>query len=255
MCSTATTQIVQRLSKPITPVTRIASPGPDRRDVVTVRLDLRLCCYDLTSTYFETDKQSSESFPSRRFGYSRDKWSDRPQVVIGLLVTGDGIPIAHHVFAGNTADVTTLPAVMADYQERFGTGRIALVADRGLIWEDNVAEVAAAGFDHVLATRLHDTAEVQAALEAARQPDVDVGAGQRCELRGVRGDVWRPALRGGGVAAAFARDNLRREQLSDRIEEKLIALAARVNVARSVTRPRSARRPTASFVTRGCVVS
>ena len=58
--------------------------------------------------------------------------------MIGLLVTGDGIPIAHHVFAGNTADVTTLPEVMADYQARFGVGRIALVADRGLISEDNV---------------------------------------------------------------------------------------------------------------------
>ncbi len=58
-------------------------------------LDLRLCCYDLTSTYFETDKAATEQFPSRRFGYSRDKRGDRPQVVIGLLVTGDGIPIAH----------------------------------------------------------------------------------------------------------------------------------------------------------------
>lgn len=82
-------------------------------------LDLRLCCHDLTSTYRETARKASPAFPSRRFGYSRDKRPDRPQVVIGLLVTGDGVPIAHHVFAGNTADVTTLPAVMADYQERF----------------------------------------------------------------------------------------------------------------------------------------
>jgi transposase len=191
-------------------------------------LDLRLCCYDLTSTYFETDKQSSESFPSRRFGYSRDKRSDRPQVVIGLLVTGDGIPIAHHVFAGNTADVTTLPAVMADYQERFGTGRIALVADRGLISENNVAEVAAAGFDHVLATKLHDSAEVQAALDAARQLTsnwipVKEANSAACEVSvgGQRYVVVASLPR-------FARDNIRREQLLDRTEEKLIALAERV---------------------------
>ena len=80
--------------------------------------------------------------------------------MIGLLVTSDGIPIAHHVFSGNTADVSTLPGVMADLRSRFGVGRIALVADRGLISEDNLALVGAHGFDHVLATRLHHDDDV-----------------------------------------------------------------------------------------------
>ena len=62
--------------------------------------------------------------------------------MIGLLVTGDGIPIAHHVFPGNTNDATTLPGVLADLQDRFGVGRIAVVADRGLISDNNLAEVA-----------------------------------------------------------------------------------------------------------------
>lgn len=65
-------------------------------------LDLRLVCYDLTSSYLEGEVAPSLRFPSKAFGYSRDKRGDRPQVVIGLLVTGDGIPIAHHVFSGNT---------------------------------------------------------------------------------------------------------------------------------------------------------
>ena len=73
--------------------------------------------------------------------------------MIGLLVTSDGIPIAHHVFSGNTADRSTLPQVMTDLQARFGVGRIALVAGRGLISEENLALIAANGFDHVLATR------------------------------------------------------------------------------------------------------
>ena len=128
-------------------------------------LDLRLICYDLTSSYFETVATGRRAFPSLAFGYSRDHRSDRPQVMIGLLVTSDGIPIAHHVFAGNTADVSTLPGVMADLKERFGVGKIALVADRGLISEDNLAEVAAHGFDHVLATRLHHDDDVAAVLE------------------------------------------------------------------------------------------
>jgi transposase len=79
--------------------------------------------------------------------------------VIGILVAGNGIPIAHHLFPGDTRDSTTLSAVMADYEACFGVGKIALVAGRGLISEQNLADVREAGFDHVLATRLHHDAE------------------------------------------------------------------------------------------------
>ena len=134
-------------------------------------LDLRLICYDLTSTYFEGAVGPSPRFPSRAFGYSRDHRSDRPQVVIGLLCTGDGIPIAHHVFAGNTADVSTLPGVLDDLKARFGVGAITMVADRGLISEDNVKALSDKGFGHILATRLHRDHDVATVLEASTRPD------------------------------------------------------------------------------------
>jgi len=136
-------------------------------------LDLRLVCYDLTSTYFEGDERHSERFASRAFGYSRDHRGDRPQIVIGLLTNGDGVPVAHHVFAGNTADVSTLGGVLADLQRRFGVGRIPVVADRGLISADNVETLANQGFDHVLATRLHRDPTCAAALEASSQRDAE----------------------------------------------------------------------------------
>lgn len=199
-----------------------------------MNLELRWCCYDLTSTYFETTSVDPDGrFPSKRFGYSRDHRSDRPQVMIGLLVTGDGIPIAHRVFDGNTKDASTMPTVMAELQARFGVGRIALVADRGLISDDNLADVAAAGFDHVIATRLHRDADVAAVLEQAAQPDT----------------VWVPA---GGVRTACEidhdghrhvvvdspprrrRDDHRREELLERTETQLIALAERVRTKRLV---------------------
>ena len=195
--------------------------------ITLLGLDLRLCCYDLTSTYFESATAGTERFPSRKFGYSRDKRPDRPQVMIGLLVTGDGIPIAHHLFPGNTNDASTLPDVLNDLQERFGVGRIAVVADRGLISEHNLTAVAAAGFDHVLATRLHRDDDVATVLQAATNDDV----------------VWVPAA-GGRTACEVAhggrryvvidsparrrRDDTRREQLLARTEDGLIALANRV---------------------------
>ena len=121
---------------------------------------------------------------------------------------------------------------MADYQARFGVGRIALVADRGLISEDNLAQVAAAGFDHVLATRLHDSADVQAALEAACLPEahwvpVKDANSAACEVRvGSERFVVVASL------PRLVRDNARREQLLVRAEDKLIALEEHVRAGR-----------------------
>lgn len=192
-------------------------------------LDLRLVCYDLTSTYFENDGRPSARFPSRAFGYSRDHRSDRPQVVIGLLCTGDGIPIAHHVFAGNTADVSTLPEVLADLQGRFGVGPICVVADRGLISEANVEVVANSGFDHVIATRLHRDPTCAEALESSARTDavwVPVPAARSAACDVVLADGRRCV-----VVASFERwerDTLRTAELVVRTEAKLLALERRV---------------------------
>ncbi len=68
--------------------------------------------YDLTSTYFESHPPSDES-DKRRRGYSRDKCSDCVQVVIALIVTPDGFPLAYEVLPGNTSDKTTLRAFLS----------------------------------------------------------------------------------------------------------------------------------------------
>ena len=197
-------------------------------------LDLRLVCYDLTSSYFETVAVGRRAFPSLAFGYSRDHRSDRPQVMIGLLVTSDGIPIAHHVFAGNTSDVSTLPGVMADLKERFGVGKIALVADRGLISEDNLADVAAHGFDHVLATRLHHDEDVAAVLEETNASTTRWTAVP--EANSFCAEIIHGARRYVVVFSPvrYFRDRARHLTLCARIEDGLIALEQRVRARRLV---------------------
>ena len=149
-----------------------------RRLCDLTNLNLRLVCYDLTSTYFEGSTPPSEAFPSRVFGYSRDRRPDRPQIVIGLLCTQDGIPIAHHVFAGNTNDASTLAGVLGDLAKRFAVGRICVVADRGLISGANLETVTRAGFDHLLATRLRRDRVTAEALAAVDQDTVWVALPQ-----------------------------------------------------------------------------
>ncbi len=191
-------------------------------------LDLRLVCYDLTSTYFEGSTRPSERFASKAFGYSRDHRGDRPQIVIGLLTTGDGIPIAHHVFAGNTADVTTLPDVVKDLSARFGLSAIPVVADRGLISADNVESLGDQGFEHILATRLHRDATCAAALAASARPDVQWVAVP--EANSAVAEVMVEAKRAVVVASfeRFVRDGARTAELVERTSAKLRALETRV---------------------------
>jgi transposase len=195
-------------------------------------LDLRLVCYDLTSTYFEGDRRPSERFASRAFGYSRDHRGDRPQIVIGLLVTTDGIPIAHHVFAGNTADVSTLPGVLDDLKARFGVGGITMVADRGLISEDNVKALSNKGFGHILATRLHRDHDVAAVLKASTRPEASWSP---CpEVNSAVCEVSHDGRRFVVVTCAerYHRDATRTAELVERASGELRALEARVRDGR-----------------------
>jgi Transposase DDE domain len=198
-------------------------------------LDLRLVCYDLTSTYFEGSQRPSNRFPSKAFGYSRDHRGDRPQVVVGLLCTGDGIPIAHHVFAGDSGDVTTLPGVLEDLQTRFAVGRICVVADRGLISEDNVETVAGQGFDHIFATRLHRDRTCAEALQRSVRPDVTWVPVPTA--RSAACDVMLDDGRRAVVVASLARhrrDTARTAELVARTEARLVALEDRVRAGRLV---------------------
>jgi transposase len=96
--------------------------------------------YDLTSTYFESDPPKSPK-DKRRFGYSRDKRSDCVQVVIALIVTPEGFPIAYEVLAGNTSDKTTLREFLHKIETQYGKAERIWVMDRGIPTEEGLAEM------------------------------------------------------------------------------------------------------------------
>jgi transposase len=97
--------------------------------------------YDLTSTYFECDPPESGK---RRHGYSRDKRSDCVQVVIALIVTPDGLPLAYEVMAGNTSDKTTLRDFLQRIKAQYGKAGRTWIMDRGIPTEAVLAEMRAA---------------------------------------------------------------------------------------------------------------
>jgi len=103
-------------------------------------VDFEVLLYDLTSTYFECDPPEGGK---RRFGYSRDKRSDCVQVVIALVVTPDGLPLAYEVMPGNTADKTMLRDFIAQIEVQYGKARRTWVMDRGIPTEAVLAEMRA----------------------------------------------------------------------------------------------------------------
>jgi len=102
-------------------------------DLFGVKFDVLL--YDLTSTYFESDPPFGENDP-RQFGYSRDHRPDCVQVVLALIVTPEGFPLAYEVMPGNTADKTTLRAFLEKIETRYGQARRIWVMDRGIPTEE-----------------------------------------------------------------------------------------------------------------------
>ena len=114
-------------------------------------LDATVYLYDLTSTYFEGQCLRN---PKAQRGYSRDHRPDCKQVVVGLVVGREGFPITHEVFAGNTQDRTTLATMLDRLSARGGLQPGAtVVVDRGMAFDDNIAEITERKLHYVVASR------------------------------------------------------------------------------------------------------
>lgn len=110
------------------------------KDLFGVRFEVLL--YDLTSTYFESEPSGAEC-DKRKHGYSRDKRPDCVQVVIALIVTPDGFPLAYEVLAGNTSDKSTLRDFLRRIEVQYGKAERIWVMDRGIPTEEVLAEMRA----------------------------------------------------------------------------------------------------------------
>jgi transposase len=108
------------------------------QDLFGAKFDVLL--YDLTSTYFESAPPEDPE-DKRRFGYSRDNRSDCVQVVIALIVTPEGFPLAYEVLPGNTADKTTLRDFLQKIEDQYGKAQRFWVMDRGIPTEEVLEEM------------------------------------------------------------------------------------------------------------------
>ncbi len=150
-------------------------------------LDATIYLYDLTSTYFEG--QCVRNAKAKR-GYSRDHRPDCKQVVVGLVVSREGFPITHEVFAGNTQDHTTLATMLDRLTERAGLKEgSTVVVDRGMAFDDNIAEIKQRRLNYVVASRqperdrwLGDFEDTEGFTPVLRQPSPLNGAQKKTSI-------------------------------------------------------------------------
>jgi transposase len=134
------------------------------RDLFSIEPELVF--YDITSTYFEGRGPAELG----RFGYSRDGKPRHRQVVIGVVMM-DGWPIAHHVFAGNRLDQTTVGEVVEDLRQRFGLERVVFVGDRGMVTLKNIEELRQTGQGYLVGLQRRNRKDIPHYIEQALARD------------------------------------------------------------------------------------
>jgi hypothetical protein len=175
------------LGEPVDP----AEPARTVKDLVEERLfarrrdlftSLELVFFDTTSIYFEGEGGESLG----QYGHSKDHRPDRRQMIVGVVLDQEGVPLCCELLPGNTTDVTRLVPVAERLSKRFGVGRVTLVADRGMIGKQTIARLEAEGWGYILGARMRAQREVR--------DEVLSRAGRYREV-GPRGPAGSPALK------------------------------------------------------------
>ncbi|MET8631129.1 IS1634 family transposase [Kitasatospora sp. NPDC004669] len=190
-------------------------------------LEVDLIFFDTTSTYFERDDADIADGALRRYGHSKDHRKDLPQVVIGLAVTREGIPVRCWTWAGNTSDQSVIEQVKADLRA-WRLGRVVTVTDSGFSGEVNLACLARAGGHYITGVKMRE-GSAKAAEALARQGRYQhVRDNLRVKEVRLDSDPGRRWIICHNPAEA-ERDRLRREQQLEAIAEEL----SRISTARA----------------------
>jgi transposase len=185
------------------------------------QLDYDLLLYDLTSTYFEGLAEDNDL---ARRGYSRDHRSDCKQIVLALVVTREGFPLAHFTLAGNTQDVSTVRQIVSAVEERFGQAHHVWVMDRGMISADNLEFLSQRSY--LLALRRKALAEFRDAIVRGpwqrldANPEVEV---QRLERDGLHVLLARSQPRRAKERAIRARQLVGLNQALRKLRDRVAA--------------------------------
>src|SRR3989338_10406332 len=122
------------------------------RNLFNGSLDLVL--FDTTSVYYFGAEGPSSEKDLLQYGFSKDGKGNLKQLIVGVLMTTDGVPIAHEVFPGNMADVKAFSQIMSLITEKYSLEKVILIADRGMVSEDNLVHLEQTGLSYIVGIRM-----------------------------------------------------------------------------------------------------
>lgn len=125
---------------------------PDSQHSLFQAPRLELVFYDTTTLRFESVRTDKGNL--RRFGYSKEMRTDCTQVILGLMLDSEGLPVGYELFPGNTYEGKTLPLILDRLKEAYQIKRLIFVADRGIISAKNLNEITSAGFEFIMGMKL-----------------------------------------------------------------------------------------------------
>lgn len=176
-------------------------------------LDVDIVFYDTTSTYFEGEDADEDLAD---YGYSKDHRGDRKQVVIGLLMTKQGIPIGHQVFPGNTHDTKAFAMVIDDIRKRYPIDKVILVGDRGMVSEKNLNLIKKYGMEYIVGVKLRKSKKAQELL-SIRGPYKKINPQLQLKSKVIDDESYILCYN----PDAAARDRANREAVVDSLQQKL----------------------------------
>ncbi len=198
-----------------------------------LNLEVDLLFFDTTSTYWERDEPESGEGAFRVYGHSKDHRPDLPQIVIGLAVTREGIPVRVWCWPGNTNDMSVVKEVKDDLRG-WRLGRVVTVVDRGFSSDENLRYLTRAGGHWIAGERMRDGAKDAAAALARQGRYQTVRENLRVkEVRVGDGDASKRFIICHNPAEA-ERQKTTREETIERLEAELERIAAQRTKAKSV---------------------
>lgn len=117
--------------------------------------DISIVFYDVTTLYFEIDEEDE----LRRTGFSKEGKHQNPQIVLGLLVSKGGYPLAYEIFPGNKFEGHTMLPVIDAFKDKYNLGKLVVVADSGLLSNDNIALLQEKGYEFIIGARIKNEKE------------------------------------------------------------------------------------------------
>ncbi len=184
-----------------------------QKDLFNQEVDMVLM--DTTSVVYWGDGEKAEEILA--YGYSKEKRSDLKQVIVGILMTREGIPIGHEVYPGNTNDINAFRQMIRSVGLRFRIRRVIIVCDRGMVTKKNLEQMERDGYEYVVGMRMRQLTEedAQKVLDAGRMRPVT----GKLKAREVK-------LEGRRLVACYnpeqaERDRQKREEIIRRLVEKL----------------------------------